>query len=314
MVPVVRRVALAIALLAAPPAPVSAAAGWSAGEPRPFLAWRGELGTAAHLQAVAGWGKPWWTWAGLSADAWANENVGAITVGLRASLLVVDLDVHWRGTRGWERVPMPPLERHREILTGRGSSYQAVDASLSGVLPLLGGFLLWEGVAVRTLDLPSGVHVMDESLHAIVAPPLAGLVSVGWVANLRGGALQAGGTVERIFTSRGGEPYLRAGPTFSWALGHRWGLRGSLLIPLSSPDALPLWPSLGGGLLLGYRDATRRGPTSRGAASRGGSAGPSRSRPSRHARRGALRREAAHHADAPRRAEGGVNHEEHVAP
>lgn len=247
---------LVAGLLLAPSRPGAAASPWSAGEPRPFLAWRAEAGTVLHLQGVVGFGKPWWTWGGVSADAWANENIGALTAGLRVSLLAADLDVHWRITRSWRRVPMAAIPVHRELEEGGGSTYQALDARLSGILPLLRGYLLWEGTLVRTLDLPSGTHLMDESIHAVVEPPLAGLAGLGWVADLRGGALQLGGSVERIFTSRGGDPYVRAGPSFSLALGGGLALRGSVLFPLSSPDRLPFRTGLAGGLVLGWRGAT----------------------------------------------------------
>lgn len=254
------RLALALLVLLTAPRFSGAASEWSAGAARSFLAWRGEVGTVAHLQGALGYGKPWWTWAGLSADAWANENIGALTAGLRVALLAADLDVHWRVTRSWRRVPMAPLPDHRELDEGGGSTYRSVDATLSGVLPTPRGYLLWEGRLLRTLDLPAGTHMMDESLHAVVAPPLAGLAGLGWVADLRSGRLQAGASVERIFTSRGGDPYLRAGPVFSLDLGGGLDLRGSVLFPFTSPDRLPFWTGLSGGLVLGWRGATGSRP------------------------------------------------------
>ena len=77
---------------------------WSQGEPRPFLALDAEAG--AHLRAIvsAGYGKPHWLWGGAEAYAFETLDFGALYAGLRASLLVADLQspdgLGFKGTFG----------------------------------------------------------------------------------------------------------------------------------------------------------------------------------------------------------------------
>ncbi|HEX9051001.1 MAG TPA: hypothetical protein VF841_10750 [Anaeromyxobacter sp.] len=241
-------------------------AGWSEGEARAFLAGQVELGTTEHARAVAGWGRPWWLWGGLLADVWTNPDMATFTAGGRAALLAANLEAHWRVTRSWTRVAMPPLARHAEVARGEGSTLHAWDLDAWGVVPTPGGYLMWEGLATRLLGASRDVHVFDEGVHAIVRPPWCGLASLGWVADLAGGTVDAGASADLTFLGRGDARRVRAGPMLSWTPSPPWTLRGQLLFTLSSPDALPARDALSGGLVVGYRAATG----TRGAARRPG--------------------------------------------
>jgi len=238
--------------------PAQARAGPPAeGEPaRPLLAGLAEVGTTPHLRAIAGLGRPFERWVGVLADGWVNDSMTSATLGARFELQAVNLDLHWRATRRFTPAVLPPLAHHTALPSGPGQTVRALDVDLWGGLPAPGGYLLWEGQATRLLDLPASVHVFDEGVHGIVRPPWSGLASLGWVADLRGGDLQVGGTVELAFLGRGAARRVRAGPLLSWRLSTHLDLRGQLLWPVDGPDRLPLWPSLGGGLALGWRDAT----------------------------------------------------------
>ncbi len=256
---------LALALAEAGPArsvPTVAAGtprapGWSEGEARPFVAGQVELGTTEHARAVAGWGRPWWVWGGALADVWANQDMATFTVGARAALLAANVEAHWRVTRNWTRVAMPPLERHTEVGRGDGSTLHAWDLDAWGAVPTPGGYATWEGQATRLLGLSPDVHVFDEGVHAIVRPPWSALASLGWVADLAGGTLNAGASADLSWLGRGGDARrVRAGPMISWNPWPSWTVRGQLLFTISSPDALPGWEALSGGLVVGYRTAT----------------------------------------------------------
>jgi len=249
--------ALLAALLAGPPAaPPAAEPPWSEGRPRLFLAGQAEAGTTQHLRAVLGWGQPHWLWGGLLADGWLNLDMATATAGARVALLLANLDVHWRVTRSFDRVAMAPLARHTEVAGGGASTLHAWDLDLWGAAPTPGGYLTWEAQATRLLGLPRDVHVFDEGVHGIVRPPWSGLASLGWLADLLGGDLQAGGLIDAALLGRGGAPRVRLGPMASWSITRRWTLRGQALLTVAGPDALPLLADLGGGLAIGYRDAT----------------------------------------------------------
>lgn len=254
-------IALAAAAARASAAPTvsPAAAGapwWSDGAVRPFLAAQAEVGTTEHVRAVAGVGRPWWLWGGAIADAWANADMATVTLGARAALLAANVDVHWRATRSWTRLPMAPLDRHTAVARGDGSTLHAWDLDAWGAVPTPGGYALWEAQATRLVGAPRDVHVFDEGVHAIVRPPWSGLASLGWVAALARGTLDVGASADLSFLGRGDAWRVRAGPMLSWNPSARWTLRGQLLFTLASPDALPAWDALGGGIALGYRTAT----------------------------------------------------------
>ncbi len=256
---------LLAALLAGPPAAGAATPDgalvlpWSEGRARPFLAGQAEAGTTSHLRAVAGWGQPWWLWGGLVADGWINRDMATGTAGARVALLLANLDVHWRVTRGFDRLPMPLAPSHAAVARGGGSTLHAWDFDLWGVVPTPGGFLTWEGLAVRLLGRPRDRHVFDEGVHGIVRPPWSGLASLGWVADLAGGDLQLGGSFDASALGRGDALRWRVGPTASWSITPRWRLRGQVLVTVASPDSLPLWTGLGGGVTIGYWTATDDG-------------------------------------------------------
>jgi hypothetical protein len=232
---------------------------WSEGRSRPFLAALGEVGTTQHLRLAAGWGQPYWLWGGLLADGWVNGDFAIGTLGARAALRAVNIDLHWRVTRNWTRVAAAPADRHDQIATGGGSTLHAWDLDLWGGLPTPGGFLLWEGQVARLLGVSRDVHVFDELVHGYVRAPWSGLVSLGWVADLVSGDLQVGAGADLAFLGRGDARRLRVGPQGSWTISRRLALRAQVLVPVSGPDHLPLWPSLSGGLVLQWRDATGPG-------------------------------------------------------
>jgi hypothetical protein len=123
------------------PTPLAATPRWQDGRPRSFLAVQAELGSTQHARAVLGFGKPWWLWGGFLADGWANLDMATATVGARAALLTVNLDVQRRTTRQFARVPMTPEPRHTDVAQGEGSTLHAWDFDAWGVVPAPGGYV-----------------------------------------------------------------------------------------------------------------------------------------------------------------------------
>jgi hypothetical protein len=154
---------------------------------------------------------------------------------------------------------MPAAPRHDGLSRGAGSTTHAWDVDLWGGLPLFGGFLLWEGQAARLLGVPRTLDVFDELVHGVVRAPWSGLLALGWVASMARGNLELGAGADVAFLGRSGAPRWRVGPQGSWTLSPRWAVVGQLMVPVAGPDHLPLWPSLGGGLVMQWRDATGPG-------------------------------------------------------
>jgi hypothetical protein len=229
---------------------------------RAFLAGRAELGTTESLQLSAGWGLPFERWAGLRAAGWVDLKMATLALGGRVELQAVNLDLHWRATRRFTPALLPPLDRHRSLPHGDGETVHALEAGLWGGLPAPGGFVTYGGSLTRLLGLPGDLHVFDEGVHGVVRPPWSGLVSLGYVASLRRGAILAGGSADVAFLGRE-TPRARIGPTLSWRISPRLDLAGQLLFQVAGPDRLPLASSVGGGLVLGLRDAAGWRPAAR---------------------------------------------------
>ena len=99
----------------------------------------------------------------------------------------------------------PAASFHRDdVLGGEGpkARYWAWEAELVAIAPLPHSALVVDFVGVRTLDVPVGSYVYDESYRAVVAKPLFGVLRVAAVARLlREDALKVGVLSEVVFST-----------------------------------------------------------------------------------------------------------------
>jgi hypothetical protein len=233
---------------------------WEEGKARWFLSSRLDLGTFEHLGLAGGWGKPHWLWGGAEIHGVVGLDFGAVAANLRLALLVGDLWAGLRVTRAWKHVPMADVPSQVAIPKASGFTYRTLDLFGSGVVPTPGGLVLWEANFLRFLDAPEGA-IYEEWLRVVCVPPWCGVARLGWVANLRDGALRVGLGAEWAFLDgRGGPELVRLGPIASWRIWPHVVLAGYVYWPVSDPDQLGFLDRVNATVVLSYTFATGTPP------------------------------------------------------
>jgi hypothetical protein len=150
---------------------------WSDAAPRFFLSTRSELGIP-YLKPYfsAGYGTPHWIWVGVDLNAIATPEFLQSYFGVRAATPIVDLAFGARDTSSFSKTFLTPaavLTRSDVLNTpGKAARYWAWEAEAVVTAPLPHSALAADFIAVRTLDVPAGRYVYDESYRAVVKEPL----------------------------------------------------------------------------------------------------------------------------------------------
>jgi hypothetical protein len=209
---------------------------WSQGQARPFLALDAEAG--AHLRAIAsvGYGKPHWLWGGAEAYAFETLDFGALYAGVRASLLVADLQLGVRRVFSRTHGSLPAAPSH-SLAAFEGApdlDYTTLTADLSGGLPVPGGYAIYEFEALHATDLAQGQELLEEWDHVVTGGSLvAGRLGYLYVWN----RLKIGPMGDLTGTFGRGDT-IRVGGVASFTLTNHLDIAGLLLIPVQSPDDL----------------------------------------------------------------------------
>jgi hypothetical protein len=235
---------------------------WSHGDTRWFISARPELGTPyAKPYVSAGYGKPHWIWAGADLNAISTLEFIQGYAGLRASSPVLDLAFGWRDTssfgKGW-LTPAASFNR-ADVLDGPGprARYWAWEGEAVALAPLPYSAIVVDMIAVKTLDVPAGKYVYDESYRVVVKDSLFEILRVGLVARLLPeDALKVGVLSELIFGTGRGHSVVRVGPVASFQLTDHLEAVGGVTFAVSTPDSLGLTLSTYGIAGLRYRWAT----------------------------------------------------------
>jgi hypothetical protein len=235
---------------------------WSAGKARWFLSSKSDLGTFyAKPYFSGGYGMPHWFWAGADVNAISTLEFGQVYGGLRASSPLLDIAFGVRDTFAYQKhfmLPSPSF-RDEDVLGGPAAKarYWAWEAEAVGIIPLPYAAILVDYIAVRTLDVPAGRYVYDESYRAIVANPFFQVVRVAAVARfLRESALKVGVLGELVTSTGRSKPVFRVGPAAALQLTDHLEALCTLSVAVSSPDKLGLALGAYGLAGLRYRWAT----------------------------------------------------------
>lgn len=253
-----KRAAAIIAVLIAGTSEASAdeEAHWKDGATRPFIAGTVDAGIPYAQPALfVGYGKPHWQWAGAEVRAGATATFAHAYAGVRAALPFVDAAVGVRDTHSFRWSLLEPRDAHEgadgERLVGPNARYRALDVELSGVLPVPFGFLVWDALLVRTLDVGANHDVYDESLRAIVRPPVAGVGRLAYLATV--GRTSFGPAGEIVVLPRRNGPVVRAGALVSVRCTEQLDVLIALTMPVTSPDSLSLVDASSGLFGIRYR-------------------------------------------------------------
>jgi hypothetical protein len=203
---------------------------------------------------------PHWFWTGVDLNAIATTEMLQAYAGVRAASPLLDLAAGIRDTKSFSKPFLPLQARYTgddvDDAPGTGARYWAWELEGVALLPLPYSALAADFIAVRTIDVPGGHALYDESYRVIVDHPLYFNLRAGAVARLlREGALKVGGVVEYLFdTGRGST--VRVGGAFILQLTDHLELSATATVPVRSPDRLGLILGSYGALGLRYRTAT----------------------------------------------------------
>jgi len=235
---------------------------WSQAEPRLFLSNRTELGIPYVKPSLSvGYGMPHWLWAGVDLNAFAMPDFVQGYLGVRAAMPVLDLAFGVRDTRSFSKAfptPATTLTR-RDVLDAPGprARYLAWEAESVAIAPLPHAALVADFIAVRTLDVPAGRYVYDESSRVVVSHPLFFVLRMAAVARLLNeGALKLGAVGEYAFGTGRSQGVWRVGPVAALQLTDHLELKAMLTLNVAGPDQLGLVLGAYGVAGLCYRWAT----------------------------------------------------------
>jgi hypothetical protein len=236
---------------------------WSAGEPRWFVSTKSDLGTPYLKPYIsAGYGLPHFIWAGVDVNSITTLEFTQIYAGLRATTPLLDLAFGFRDTWSFGKPMLEPKESFTssDVLDAPGSKarYWAWEAEVVGVVPLPYSAIVADLIMVRTLDVPSGKYLYEESYRAVIGgKPFYSVLRIAAVARvMREGALKFGPLFEYVFDNGRQRNVTRIGPAFSLLLTDHLEAQGAVTFAVSSPDSLGLVLGTYGVAGLRYRWAT----------------------------------------------------------
>lgn len=233
---------------------------WEEGQPRPFVALEPDIGAAySQLNAAAGYGKPYFMWAGAEAFAFASPNFAAFYGGLRASLLVADLRVGARRTIGIAHGFAPQANAHSldDFKTdGPKADYTALEVELSGGLPAPGGFAFWDLEWMGLRGAPDGVDLYEEWIKVVARPPSVAAARAAWIVALGSRGRFKLGPLGDITATFGRGTIARFGPFSNFQFTDHLDLLAVFAFAVRTPDSLGLFYGAYGTFVLRWRWAS----------------------------------------------------------
>jgi hypothetical protein len=135
--------------------------------------------------------------------------------------------------------------------------YLAWELELSGLVPLFGGYAIWILDLDKTVDVPSGLAVYEESNRVVIDHPLLLATRWGYVYPFgKNGMFKLGAALDAIWMKGRPSGVWRVGPLGLVALTDHLDLLGLATVSVSTPDDLGFilgtWAVLG----LRYKWAT----------------------------------------------------------
>jgi hypothetical protein len=235
---------------------------WSLGEPRWFVSTKSDIGTPyTKPYFSAGYGLPHFVWAGVDVNAILTLEMVQVYGGVRATSPVLDLAFGVRDTWSFGKPFLAPQGSFTSdnVLgaPGPASRYWAWEAEAVGVVPLPYSAVVADFILVRTLDVPAGMWLYEESYRAIIAKPLYAILRVAAVTRLlREGSFRVGPLVEYVFATGRPDPVVRVGPAISMVLTDHLEAQAAVTFAVSSPDSLGIFMGSYGVAGLRYRWAS----------------------------------------------------------
>jgi hypothetical protein len=212
-------------------------------------------------QLAVGYGKPHWSWIGIEGYSSVSISGGVEYAGLRATTTFLDARVGARYNFSAEQDFLEPQDIYTredsELEIGPQSRYVALEAELTGSVPLPGGSLFAVASGYYIADTPPGYYVFEDALRVIIDPPYVWRARLGYLASFGIDDTLKVGIAGELIGIPGREAFVvRAGPVIGVSLTHHLEAVGALMIVAHNPDELGLRGAEFGNLGFRYKWAT----------------------------------------------------------
>jgi hypothetical protein len=235
---------------------------WDQGEARPFVASQIEVGLYVKPQISVGYGLPYWINTIAEVFAITTTSFGGVYGGIRGTLPFLDVRIGTRYTWSYHRSFLPPQAHYvsDDVTSSQGrplAHYLSLETELTGIVPLLNGYLVPVITIYNIPNTPEGMFVFDESLRGITDPPWIMGFRLAYAHNFgRNDFIKAGVLTELVTLGGRSDTIFRMGPAAVVSITDHLTAQGTLSVVVKSPDSLGLFNGSFGVFGVAYRWAT----------------------------------------------------------
>jgi hypothetical protein len=220
---------------------------WAVLPPRYFVATTFDIGFVyARPRVSLGYGRPFTQWIGIDANPLATNNGIGVYGGLRFALPFADLRIGPRYFYSFTHtvLDVKPNYTRLDLETASGPKAQTLtyEAELDVNLPVGPGSVLARGSVSYVTGVDEDHEVFEETLHAIVRPPLVWRARGGYALHFGAYHQHSIGVVVDVLDipKRDDSLIIRVGPVMRLVLSRRVEVRGSFVVTVTSPDTIGL--------------------------------------------------------------------------
>jgi hypothetical protein len=234
---------------------------WQDGEKRWFVSSNIEAGAFLKPQIAVGYGQPHWQNVTAEGYGITTTSFGAGYIGVRAALPFLSFRLGFRDTYSYYRSFLPVKSHYvsDDVGTPHGARahYQAFEAELGGVAPVLDGYVIPVITTYAIAGVPGNHYVFDESLRGVMKAPYIAGFRLAYVKNFgKDNFLNIGALSELVVLPGREGNIVRVGPVAHMALTDHMDALAILSVVVNSPDSLGLFNGSFGVLGISYRWAT----------------------------------------------------------
>jgi hypothetical protein len=220
---------------------------WGELPPRYFVATTFDLGFIyARPRVSVGYGRPFTQWIGIDANPLVQSSGLGAYAGLRFALPFADLRVGPRYFYSFHHTVLDVKDSYSRLDLETASGKKAItltyEAELDMSIPLGPGSLLARGSVSYVTGVDEDHEVFEETLHAIVRPPLVWRGRGGYAFRFGAYNQHSIGIVADVLDvpKRDDSITVRVGPVMRFVLSRRVELRGTFVVTVTSPDTIGL--------------------------------------------------------------------------